>query len=301
MVMSTAATSTLHAPTPADGKISAARGADAAPGLLEAGAELLSPIEKQLIKFVQRTFYSPRWDRAVRVAQRRLGALWIERVMSNVRVVHGIERLPDFDPAKSYIVVSNHRSFFDLFVITGFLVYRDLLRHRILFPVRSKFFYDNALGLAVNGIACFFAMYPPVFRERKRAALNHATLDETTRLLRKGGFFVGLHPEGQRNLADDAYALLPARSGVGRVMHGCDAVVIPVFINGLCNDAAGQVLGNFNGKGDRVNVVFGNPLDCSELRAKKGCYSVYRALSSAALESIRVLGEEERAIRAGNA
>ena len=71
--------------------------------------------------------------------------------------------------AKSYIVVSNHRSFFDLYVVTAYLVKRGM-PHRLMFPVRSQFFYDKRVGLVVNGLMSFFAMYPPVFRERARAA-----------------------------------------------------------------------------------------------------------------------------------
>src|SRR4029079_17428668 len=136
----------------------------------------------------------------------------------NIRHVYGIERLPRFDRDKSYLVVSNHRSFFDLYVVTGYLVNRDM-PHRLVFPVRSQFFYDRPLGLFVNGVMSFFAMYPPVFRERSRAALNLASLDETVRLLRRGGTFVGLHPEGMRSKGGDPYALLPAQGGVGRIIQ----------------------------------------------------------------------------------
>jgi 1-acyl-sn-glycerol-3-phosphate acyltransferase len=265
--------------------------------LLEMGRDVLSPMEQRLIRFVQHTFYSKPWDRTIRAAQRRFGAIWIEHVMKNVRTVHGAERLPQFDPKKSYVIVANHRSFFDLFVVTGYLVYRDMLKHRILFPVRSKFFYDSPLGLAVNGAACFFAMYPPVFRERDRARLNLATLDETARLLRGGGIYVGLHPEGQRNLTGDPYTLLPAKFGVGRIIHNCDAIVLPVFINGLGNDAVQQVRGNFDGTGGSVNVVFGAPLDLRAQRSLPGSHSVYRDVSQAALDAVHQLGQEEKAIR----
>jgi 1-acyl-sn-glycerol-3-phosphate acyltransferase len=231
--------------------------------------------------------------------QRHLGATWIERSTRNLRKVYGLERLPKLDPKKSYICVSNHRSFFDMYVITSFLVYRDLLPHRILFPVRSKFFYDSHVGLAVNGLMSFFAMYPPVFRERSRAALNLATLDEVSRIMRKGGAFVGLHPEGQRNTSDDPYALLPAKFGVGRILHGANAEVIPVFINGLSNDIKHQVVSNFKGTGETINMVFGKPIDFGNLLHKPGNQSTFRKMSELALEEVRKLGEEERVIRAG--
>lgn len=266
--------------------------------LLELGKDLLSPIEKRQIAFVRNTFEPGPVDRTIRLLQRHLGSFWIEHCTKNLRRIHGVERLPQLDPAKSYICVSNHRSFFDMYVITSFLVYRDWLPHRILFPVRSKFFYDHPLGLAVNGVMSFFAMYPPVFRERNRAALNLATLDEVSRIMRQGSAFVGLHPEGQRNTSDDPYALLPAKSGVGRIIHGSNATVLPVFINGLGNDIKRQVASNFDKSGNDINIVFGKPVDFGDLLAKPGNQSTFRKISERALEEIRVLGEEERTLRA---
>lgn len=269
--------------------------------LLELGKDVLSPLEKAQIRFVRNTFEPGAVDTVVRVLQRRLGAFWIEQCVKNVRKVHGVERLGTLDPHKSYICVSNHRSFFDMYLITAFLVWRDLLPHRILFPVRSKFFYDNPAGLAVNGIMSFFAMYPPVFRERKRMFLNRAMMDETSRLLRQGGVFVGLHPEGQRNQGDDPYDLLPARFGVGKIIQDSNAVVIPAFVHGLGNDLPKQVRGNFDGTGGDVNLVFGNPLDLSEFEGAPRSQKTHVAIAERCLDAVRALGQEEKRIRSEHA
>jgi 1-acyl-sn-glycerol-3-phosphate acyltransferase len=213
--------------------------------------------------------------------------------------VHGLERLPAFDEHRSYVLVSNHRSFFDLYAITSFLV-RQGLRHRLLFPVRSNFFYDHPLGPFVNGAMSFFAMYPPVFREKKRAALNLAGLDEVVRLLTQGGTFVGLHPEGTRGKGDDPYELLPAQSGVGRIIHRARVPVIPVFVNGLLNDIVKQVWTNFRRTGKDVHVVFGAPIPYDDLFQRQGSPRVYRETSERALQAIAALGEEERALRNAN-
>ncbi len=259
--------------------------------------ELLSPTELRQIDFVRRSFEPGRLDRAVRVAQRYIGSNWIEHCTKNIRHVNGLERLPKFDPDKSYLVVSNHRSFFDLYVITGYLVNRDM-PHRLVFPVRSKFFYDKPLGLFVNGVMSFFAMYPPIFRERSRAALNLASLDETARLLRRGGTFVGLHPEGTRNQSDDPYALLPAQGGVGRVIQAARVDVLPVFINGLGNDLPKQITGNFTRKGTPIIMNFGAPVDFGGMLDQAPSPRLHRRISEHALEQIRSLGEEERELRA---
>ena len=267
--------------------------------LLELGKDVLTPLEKAQIKFVRNTFEPGPVDTVVRLLQRRLGAFWIEQCTKNVRKVHGVERLGTLDPTKSYICVSNHRSFFDMYLITAFLVYRDFLPHRILFPVRSKFFYDNPAGLAVNGIMSFFAMYPPVFRERKRMFLNRAMMDETSRLLRTGGYFVGLHPEGQRNLGENPYELLPARFGVGKIIQDSGALVIPAFVNGLDNDLGAQVRGNFDGTGGDVNLVFGSPIDFSDLARGPRTQKTQVAIAERCLDAVRDLGREEQRIRTG--
>lgn len=270
---------------------------DAPRDLLELGEGQLSDVERAQIAFVRKTFEPGTFDRAVRLAQRYVGANWIEYAIRNLRHVRGLERLPAFDRSKSYICVSNHRSFFDLYVVTAYLVKRGM-PHRLLFPVRSSFFYDARLGLAVNGLMSFFAMYPPIFRERRRAALNLASLDEVVRLAKQGGAFVGLHPEGQRNKDGDPYTLLPAQGGVGRVIQASRATVIPVFVNGLGNDIVKQVGGNFTGNGDKVTVVFGEPVDFGDMLDKPPSPRLHKKISEHTLDVIRRLGDEERAFRA---
>lgn len=265
--------------------------------LLDFGDDVLSAVERWQIEFVRDSFEPGPLDRAIRALQRHVGANWIEASIKNLRRVHGLDRLPTWDPNKSYVVVSNHRSFFDLYVITAYLVKRGM-PHRLVFPVRSKFFYDNPAGFVVNGAMSFFAMYPPVFRERQRAALNLASLDEVVRLLQRGGAFVGLHPEGTRNKGDDPYALLPAQGGVGRIIQASKVTVIPAFINGLGNDIVRQVAGNFTKSGDRVDVVFGAPVDFGDMLDAPPSPRLHRRMSEHALDAIRLLGEEDRAFRA---
>lgn len=260
----------------------------------------LSPVERWQIDFIRRSFDPGPLDRTIRALQRYVGASWIEYSIRNLRRVHGEERLPRFDRGQSYLCVSNHRSFFDLYVVTAYLVKRGM-PHRLVFPVRSSFFYDRRLGFLVNGVMSFFAMYPPVFRERRRAALNLASLDEVVSLLRRGGTFVGLHPEGTRNKTGDPYALLPAQGGVGRIIQAARVPVLPVFVNGLGNDVVRQVGRNYAKTGGPVNVVFGAPVDFGALLDAPPSPRVHRQISERALEAIGQLGEEERALRAASA
>lgn len=265
--------------------------------LIASGGDRLSPLERFHIRAIRQTFEPGMVDQAVRLCQRYIGAQWIRLATKNLLEVHGLERLPELDPKRSFICASNHRSFFDLYVVTAFLVNRGM-RHRMIFPVRSEFFYDHPLGGVVNGLMSFFAMYPPIFRDRNRAALNLVGLDELTQMLARGGMFLGMHPEGTRKKDDDAYSLLPAQPGVGRIIHGSACTVLPVFVNGLLqNDLRRQVQSNFDGTGIPVHIVFGKPIELGDFLAARGSPRVYRAIAERTLQAISELGKEERLIR----
>jgi len=266
------------------------------PDLIAEGGEQLSRTERLTIAAIRRTFEPGSLDRVIRLCQRHFGSQWITIATRNLVNVHGLERLPELDPDKSFICASNHRSFFDLYVVTAYLVRRGM-PHRLVFPVRSEFFYDNPLGLFVNGLMSFFAMYPPIFRERSRAALNLVGLDELSWMLRRGGVFLGMHPEGTRKKDDDPYTLLPAQPGVGRLIYHSRSTVLPVFVNGLLNDLPRQVASNFDGSGVPVHVVFGEPVEYGELLDAKGSPRIYRAVADRTASAIAALGQEEKAYR----
>jgi 1-acyl-sn-glycerol-3-phosphate acyltransferase len=265
--------------------------------LLHAGAGTLDMVARAQIRFIQRSLQPGPLDRALRWCQKQIGARWINASLTNLRQVHGVERLPELRADESFLLVSNHRSFFDLYAVSAYLVASGL-PHRLLFPVRANFFYDNPLGPLVNGVMSFFAMYPPIFRQPSRAAFNLAGLDEIVRLLKQGGVFVGVHPEGTRKKDDDPYTLLPPQSGVGRLIYHAGVPVIPVFINGLGNSIPKQVAGNVTKKGSPVHIVFGAPIDFGDLREVAPSPRAYKRLSERALEAIHGLGQEEKELRA---
>jgi 1-acyl-sn-glycerol-3-phosphate acyltransferase len=266
------------------------------PDLAALGRGRLSWLERALIRFVRASFEPGLFDRVIRFCQRVIGSSWIHHFTKHLRHVHGLERLPDLSADQSFILVCNHRSFFDLYVVMGELVRRGL-KQRIVFPVRASFFYTNPLGLFVNGVMSFFAMYPPIFRDRRKALLNPKSLDELVWLLRRGGVFAGLHPEGTRKLDDDPYTLLPAQRGAGRIMRDAQVAVIPVFVNGLINDLPRQVQSNFDGTGKPILVVFGAPIDFGELMHAPSSPRTHQAIADRALAVVSELGQEEKALR----
>ena len=267
------------------------------PDLLTSGRGRLAPLERFQIAFIRRSYEPGLFDGTLRFCQRHIGATWIHHFTKHLRHVYGVERLPALATSQSYVLVSNHRSFFDLYVVAAELVRRGL-HQRILFPVRASFFYDSALGFFVNGVMSFFAMSPPIFRDKKRATLNLISLSELVWLLRRGGALAGLHPEGTRKQDDDPYSFLPAQPGIGKVIYEARVPVIPVFINGLINDLGRQVASNFDGTGKPIIVVFGKPVDFGDLLERRGSQKLYKAIAERTLEAIGELGAEERALRA---
>jgi len=266
------------------------------PDLLKVGKRKLSWVEYINLRLVRASFRPGIVDKLLRFFQSTIGQAWIHHGTKNLRHVVGLERLPDLNNESSVIIVANHRSFFDLYVITAELVRRGMPL-RIVFMVRSDFFYDSIFGFFVNFFMSFLAMYPPVFRERKKASMSLLALDELAWMLRRGGVFAGLHPEGARKKDDDPYSFLPAKQGIGRLIHAARVPVIPVFVNGLSNDILGQLKGNLTGKGEPIHVVFGKSIDFGGLLQQKASRKLHAEISQRCMQEISHLGEEEKALR----
>jgi 1-acyl-sn-glycerol-3-phosphate acyltransferase len=270
--------------------------------LLRAAQGKVGRLEYLQMRAIRRTLQPGTLDDALRWCQRTIGQSWITLATGNLHRIHYIERLEPLAPHRSFILVCNHRSFFDLYALTAALL-RWKLRHRIVFPVRSNFFYDTPAGFFVNGVMSFFAMYPPLFRDKRLAPLNALGLDELAKLLRAGETLVGIHPEGRRNPGDDPYELLPAKSGVGRLIHAArDVPVVPVFTNGLLpNNLPRQVKSNFDGTGIPIHSVFGHPIDFGGLLAEPASPRLYTRLAERCLDEVKKLGAEEKRLRAAGA
>ena len=269
------------------------------PSILHSSKGKLSHLERFQVAAVRRSFDSKTASEVIQWLQMNVGTKWITIATRNLHQVHHLERLPRFERSDSFIVVCNHRSFFDLYVVTC-----ELLKHgiqqRIMFPVRSEFFYDNLLGFAINGAMSFFAMYPPIFRDRKRANLNLIGLNEVCDLLKQGGYVMGFHPEGKRN-TESPYQMLPARTGIGRLVHQTRLPVLPVFTNGVDpSDMVAQIKGNFTRRGTPIHTVFGKPIDFGNLLDEPASQSTFKKIANKTRDVLMALGQEEKAIRDGD-
>jgi 1-acyl-sn-glycerol-3-phosphate acyltransferase len=209
----------------------------------------------------------------------------------------GLDRLASLRPDDGILLISNHRSFFDLYELATALYRHTELQQPFVCPVRGNFFYERPLGVLVNLLAAGGHMYPPFFRQPERAEFNRWSLARTAQLLRNGKVIIGFHPEGTRNKNADAYTPLPAQPGVGKLVMDCWPKVVPAFIHGMSQDFLGDVMNNWVGK--RVAIAaFGEPMDLSQFHSHGNRLATHKRIADFLLKRIYELGEEERALRA---
>jgi 1-acyl-sn-glycerol-3-phosphate acyltransferase len=226
---------------------------------------------------------------------------WVRRVLWRRTLAEGLEDLIDVQPPGGVLLVSNHRSFFDQYALLC-AVYMGPVpwARRLYFPVRSNFFYDSPAGLLINLAVTGGAMYPPVYREAERRALNDQALDEITAFLQQPGSIVGVHPEGTRGKGPDPYAFLPAQPGVGKMALTALPTVIPLFVNGLGNSFLDDVRRNFDPDARRhapVIAVFGKPLDYSAFTQEKPRPTLYKKCADFFMQEIGKLAQLEKDLR----
>jgi 1-acyl-sn-glycerol-3-phosphate acyltransferase len=225
------------------------------------------------------------------------GAAWVYYCTRNLVHLTGEDAIGSLHPDRGVVLASNHRSFFDMYVISSVLLRRCSWIQRMYFPVRSAYFYDRLDGLVVNAIMSGLAMYPPVFRDPRRRHLNRHTIDFLARELQRPGTIVGLHPEGRRGTAGDPYTLLPAHPGIGEIVHRARPLVLPVFILGLSNNLGQQVRGNFSRQGPPVTITFGDPVELDEQLALPARARTYLAIADRIRDEITTLGALDRQVR----
>ncbi|MDW8283060.1 MAG: 1-acyl-sn-glycerol-3-phosphate acyltransferase [Myxococcales bacterium] len=254
----------------------------------------LAPFERaafRLMDFLQRRAggLTEAWLRGVTVSWMTLGSRWM---MFPV----GLERLRHLRPSDGILLVANHRTFSDLYMLLTLLHRFSELRQPALCPVRADFFYQRPLGVAVNLLVGAGRMFPPFFRDPTRQELNRWGLRRLAEVLRNGHVIVGFHPEGQRNRNPDPYTPLRAQPGVGKLVLEARPVVVPAFIHGLTNHIASDIRDNLRRR-RRVVAVFGEPMDLSALCAQGDRMATHKRIADTLLQRIYQLGEEERAFR----
>jgi 1-acyl-sn-glycerol-3-phosphate acyltransferase len=260
----------------------------------------LSATERVLVGLCENINEKPLPKRLQRAFHNSFGKHFIRLVSSNLLEVEGLDRAFALRPERGVLLCSNHRSFFDMYVVTSVLRNQKMPWFKdIYFPVRSNFFYDQWKGLAVNLAMSGGAMYPPIFRDRNKSGLNLVAVNRIVKLLERPGAVIGMHPEGTRGKGDDPYELLPAKPGVGQMALRSRATVLPMWVSGMSNDFTRQIVSNFQTSSEPktpVRVNFGSPVDLSDLYPED---SMDRAIQQRAadriMDSIAAIGEVERA------
>jgi len=202
---------------------------------------VLSRFERFTFRFIHRMNQSA-WKRFWTWCQSVFGAGWIHLATYNLMQVYGLEHIATAARDRPILLVANHRSFFDMYVVSTTLFRHTTWRKQLFFPVRGRFFYDSVLGWFVNLVMGWWSMYPPFFASGEKPILEKRPFDKysfrlLTELCRNGaGNVIGFHPEGTRNKGLDPYSYLPAQPGVGKIIKDAAPQVIPVFVAGLGND-----------------------------------------------------------------
>lgn len=253
--------------------------------------ELLSPFERfacRLGEQLNETHWGKRVSSAWghRIAEPAL-ALTIDRRLR----LEGQEHLP----SRSMLLATNHRTWFDQFAVMIALWEHFPEPPYLYCPVRSSFYYERPLGVALNLLVSGNAMYPPVFRDDRGPALNRSVVDTCVRLLDwSPRTVVALHPEGRRNPSDDAYALLPPKSGIGRIALASRAPVVPSFVNGLPRSFGALLRERMTPGVEPVRVFVGPPVDLADLYEAADEPGAHREASQRVMAAIAALGERDR-------
>ncbi|MFL6208846.1 MAG: lysophospholipid acyltransferase family protein [Pyrinomonadaceae bacterium] len=261
---------------------------------------VLAPLERFAFRVTHR-MNEGAWKRFWTFCQRTLGTGWIRLATYNLMHVYGLEHVESVAHDRPLLLVANHRSFFDMYVVSAELFRRTKWRKKLFFPVRGRFFYESLLGMFVNLVMGWWSMYPPFFAGGDKPLLEKREFDKFS--LRRlvdlcqygAGHVIGFHPEGTRNKSADPYSYLRPQPGIGRVIRAADPQVIPVFIAGLGNDLPRQVLGNWTG-GPPIRIHFGPALDLADFMMKPDRLRTHKEIADFVMTQIAALGEQDRAL-----
>jgi 1-acyl-sn-glycerol-3-phosphate acyltransferase len=259
---------------------------------------VLAPMERFAFRVTHR-MNEGAWKRLWTFCQRTLGMGWIRLATYNLMHVYGLEHVEAVDHTRPLILVANHRSFFDMYVVSAELFRRTRWRKKLFFPVRGRFFYESLTGMFVNFVMGWWSMYPPFFAGGDNPLVEKREFDKFS--LRRlvdlcqhgAGHVIGFHPEGTRNKGADPYSYLRPQPGIGRIIKAADPQVVPVFIAGLGNNLPRQVLGNWT-NGPPIRIHFGPALDFSAFRAKPDRLRTHKEIADYVMTKIAELGEQDR-------
>jgi 1-acyl-sn-glycerol-3-phosphate acyltransferase len=262
----------------------------------EAGDPLgeLSHIERLHFRLAGTMNREP-WKSFWTACGREINARAIAMLSAGQLRVTGLEHVEATSPQRPILLIANHRSYFDLYVVSSILLRRLKRRLRIYYPVRGRYYYETLGGMAVNFVAAYWSMYPPLFSSSARQNFDRYALDVLIRLCREGeGNVIGIHPEGTRNRDPDPYSFGKFQPGAGRIIHAARPQVVPAFIAGLPNRVR-SVLANHWRDADPIRVHFGPAVDLESFYALPAKGSTYKSIVEHVMSKVADLAEADRA------
>lgn len=260
----------------------------------------LTRIERLNVRAVEAWHSVPLLSAFSRAVGRQFCRRGFELVLGNMLRDHHFDRLAKADWSRGVLICANHRSYVDNFAIAT-----RAMRHmpkdvRIVAPARTEGIFDRSYGLLLNFVLAGMNIYPPVVRSRRGVRWGQRVVHVVTALLQRGSVLVFIHPEGGRNKGSDPYRLLPARPGLGKMIHQSRAQVFPVFLHGFPRAPGKFIRANYR-RGRRANplvhAVMGEPLDFSAERGRPASPRLFSEIAERVNEAIRAAAEEERRLR----
>ena len=255
---------------------------------------LLAPLERAHVEIAMRMNREP--AKAVwTTLQRGAATLWHGLALRRLLHVEGYHHVREAYARGAILFVANHRTYYDLFVVSS-LLHRTLPgRKRLYFPVTGQYYYQSVGGMLLNQFFANWAMFPPLFALPTHRPSDQYALEVLAELCAQGpGHILGIHPEGARNLDPDPYSFMRHKPGTGRIIHAARPIVIPTFIAGLDNDMRRMLRRNWRG-GERVRLWFDAPMALDEFLALPAKGSTYVRITDAVMARVRALAEADRA------
>ncbi len=191
----------------------------------------------------------------------------------NSFVIKGSENIPRSGPV---LITSNHISAYDTIFLPWAVIRHNPLQ-MVWAPAKEELFTKMFQRLLYTSWGAF-----PVKRKRDMRAgrtLNDLLLDQK----------VMLFPEGTRHKDGQ---LGSGNRGVGKIIYDTRPAVIPTALVGINH-------WKFPGFGQKAAVVFGPPLEFSDLFLREDCKETHLLIVERVMEAIARLLAEERSIDAG--
>ena len=181
-------------------------------------------------------------------AQHRIAGVWSRGLLRIAGVKVAVEGVEKLDPAKSYVLVANHRSFMDTPVALGHI------------PLEFRFFAKHGL-FHVPFIGWYLrrAGHLPVYRGDPRASVK--TLIDGARLIRERGVSVLLFPEGGRT----GGPMRAFKEGAAYIAIKAGVPIVPVGIVGTREILP---MGSSSVRRGPVSLCVGDPIPTAGMKLR---------------------------------